>query len=89
MILNYARTGDDPLDGDSVAVPFKNPADIDVTTLKVLIIEGNGQWIYNEETGTYSWNNAVTQSYSKTAWCVAAPTRRDALWSQALARASS
>lgn len=66
--MNYARTGDDPLDGDSVAVPYQNPAAIDVTQLKVLIIEGEGRWVYDESLDRWSWDNAVSQSYSKTAW---------------------
>lgn len=68
VILNYARTGVDPLDGDSVAVPYQDPASIDVSQLKVLIIEGEGKWAYDEESESWSWDNTVTQSYSKTAW---------------------
>lgn len=68
VIFNYARTGDDPLDGDSVAQEFMNPAQVDPSTMKVMIIEGNGEWEYDEATGSYSWNNVVRQSYGKTAW---------------------
>lgn len=68
VIFNYARTGDDPLDGDSVAIPYVNPADVNLTELRVMIIEGNGEWVFDNETATYSWNEAVRQSYGKTAW---------------------
>ncbi|KAJ1460882.1 amidase signature domain-containing protein [Pelagophyceae sp. CCMP2097] len=67
VILNYARSGKDKLDGDTVSVPFENPAKVDVTKLKVLIIEGDGKWITNGD-GTFSWNNELQQSYGKTAW---------------------
>jgi Asp-tRNA(Asn)/Glu-tRNA(Gln) amidotransferase A subunit family amidase len=68
VIFNYARTGHDPLDGDSVAHDFVNPASVDVTQLRVMIVEGEGAWEYDAETGSYSWNDVVRQSYDKTAW---------------------
>jgi len=68
VILNYARTGTDPLDGDTVAVPFVNPADVDVASLKVMIVEGEGKWVWDEEKMSFSWDDAVEQSYSKSAW---------------------
>ena len=63
VIFNYARTGDDPLDGDSVAFEFVNPADVDVTQLRVLIIEGNGTWVYDDEENDWNWTR---QSVSHT-----------------------
>lgn len=68
VIFNYARTGDDPLDGDATAFDFVDPASVDVTQLRVMIVEGEGAWEYNNETESWSWNNVVRQSYSKTAW---------------------
>lgn len=68
VIFNYARTGDDPADGDSVAFDFVNPADVDVTQMRVMIVEGEGAWEYDTEDERWRWNNVVRQSYSKTAW---------------------
>lgn len=68
VIFNYARTGDDPLDGDSVAQEFIDPATVDPSAMKVMIIEGDGEWEYDAATDSYSWNNVVRQSYGKTAW---------------------
>lgn len=68
IIFNYARTGDDPLDGDSVAQEFINPDEVDPSTLRVMIIEGEGEWVYDEEDDDWNWNNVVRQSYGKTAW---------------------
>ena len=41
IIVNYLRTGVDPLDGDTVAFSFEDPAKIDPSTLKVLVV-GDG-----------------------------------------------
>ena len=41
IIVNYLRTGIDPLDGDTVAFSFEDPAKIDPSTLKVLVV-GDG-----------------------------------------------
>jgi hypothetical protein len=68
VIFNYARTGKDPLDGDTVAQDFVNPADVDLTELKVMIIDGKGEWVLNTTSGSWYWNEVVSQSYSKTAW---------------------
>lgn len=68
IIFNYARTGVDPLDGDTVAQEFINPDDVDLTTLRVMIIEGEGNWVYDEEEDEWNWDDTVRQSYSKTAW---------------------
>lgn len=68
VIFNYARSGVDPLDGDTVDFNFVNPADVDLTSLRVMIIEGRGEWVYDEENDRYSWNNVVRQSYRKTGW---------------------
>jgi hypothetical protein len=68
VIFNYARTGKDPLDGDTVAQNFVNPADVDLKKLKVMIIDGKGEWVFNTTTLRWSWDDVVTQSYSKTAW---------------------
>mmetsp|Transcript_17725 Transcript_17725/g.33617 ORF Transcript_17725/g.33617 Transcript_17725/m.33617 type:complete len:293 (-) Transcript_17725:1395-2273(-) len=40
VIFNYARTGLDPLDGDSVAIPNIDPDQVDLTTLRVMMIDG-------------------------------------------------
>ena len=42
--------------------------DVDVTKLKVMIIEGEGKWIYNNEADSFSWDNGVYQLYGKSAW---------------------
>jgi hypothetical protein len=68
VIFNYARTGVDPLDGDSVAQEFVNPADVDLTTLRVMIIDSVGTWIYDEEEESWTWDNGISNSYGKTGW---------------------
>ena len=51
LLYNYMRTGIYPLDGDTVAIEMKNPAQMDLSTIKVLIVEGDFAWAYNNETG--------------------------------------
>jgi len=67
VILNYFRTGKDPLDGDTLDIPYVNPAKVDVTKLRVLIVGGEGKYIQNSQ-GAYVWDNGKLQSYGKTAW---------------------
>ena len=68
VILNYFRTGKDPLDGDSMDIPFVNPSKVDVTKLRVLIVGGQGLWVKNSTTGVWSWDNGKTQLSNKSAW---------------------
>ncbi len=49
LLYNYMRTGVDPLDGDTVAIEMQNPAQMDLSTIKVLIVEGDFEWTYNNE----------------------------------------
>lgn len=66
VIFNYMRTGVDPLDGDTVDHHFVDPSSIDVTSLKVLIVVGEGSW--GNATGVWRWDNVVTNSRNKAAW---------------------
>ena len=42
ILLNYARTGVDPLDGDTIQFKFEDPAKINPKTLNVLLIGKGG-----------------------------------------------
>jgi hypothetical protein len=68
LIFNYARTGVDPLDGDTVAIPYVNPDDVDVTSLRVMLIDGAAGWVYNNETDSYNWEGDIPQSRDKSGW---------------------
>lgn len=68
VIFNYARTGADPLDGDSLDVPYVNPADVNLTALHVMIIVGNGSWVFDTNRSRYVWDNVVDNSRNKAAW---------------------
>jgi len=64
LLYNYMRTGIDPLDGDTVAIEMKNPAQMDLSTIKVLIVEGDFAWAYNNETGSWGYApGSVPASY--------------------------
>ena len=54
IIVNYLRTGVDPLDGDTVEFSFEDPAKIDPSTLKVLVV-GEGAKSSYGVTG-HRWN---------------------------------
>lgn len=67
-IFNYVRTGADPMDGDSLSIPYVNPADVDLTSLRVMLIDGAGQWVYNEEDDDWDWEGDIPQSRGKSGW---------------------
>jgi len=64
-IMNFLRTGKDPLDGDSMDIPFVDPAKINVTELRVLIVGGEGKYIKNSA-GAWVWDNG--KANAKQAW---------------------
>jgi hypothetical protein len=66
-IFNFMRTGVDPLDGDTVDFNFVDPASIDVTSLNVLIVVGEGSWVQDENMA-WRWDDTVTNSRNKAAW---------------------
>lgn len=68
VIFNYARTGADPMDGDSLDIPYMNPQDIDLSSMRVMIIDGVGQWVYNATEDEWSWEGDIPQSRSKSGW---------------------
>jgi hypothetical protein len=61
------HTGVDPLDGDMVDFNFADPNSIDVTTLHVLIVVGEGSWV-QDENNIWTWDETVTNSRNKAAW---------------------
>jgi Asp-tRNA(Asn)/Glu-tRNA(Gln) amidotransferase A subunit family amidase len=65
VIMNAGRTGADPLDADSTAFEFVDPASIDLSTIKVLIVTGDGKPEYVD--GSWTWNGAVPLG-SKLGW---------------------
>jgi Asp-tRNA(Asn)/Glu-tRNA(Gln) amidotransferase A subunit family amidase len=64
VILNYFRTGKDPLDGDSLDVKYVNPAKVDVTKLRVMIVAGEGRYTTNVSS---SYTGKI-QAYGKSGW---------------------
>lgn len=66
-IFNYVRTGSDPEDGDATDFEYINPYEMDVTQLRVMIIEGSGNWVQDED-GRWGWDGGALQSFSKSAW---------------------
>ena len=46
LILNWMRTGRDPLDGDSLAFAFEDPDAIDPSTLRVLVVGEGAEGSY-------------------------------------------
>lgn len=68
LIFNYMRTGADPLDGDALDIEMINPADVDVSQLRVLMIDGAGRWVYDEENDEWNWNDVIPNSRRKAAW---------------------
>jgi len=59
VILNAGRTGADPNDADSTAFEFVDPAKVDVSKLKVLIVTGDGKAEYDNATGKWVWNDKI------------------------------
>ena len=45
-----------------------NPQDLDLTQMRVMIIDGEGQWVYNEEEDDWDWVGDIPQSRSKSGW---------------------
>lgn len=58
LLVNYGR-GEDVLDSDATPFEFVDPAAVEPSSIRVLMITGDGKVVYDEETGTWGWNNAV------------------------------
>ena len=61
------RTGADAGDGDAVAIPYQNPSDVDLSTLRVLLIVGKGSWVQDEE-GEWEWDDVIDNGRGKNGW---------------------
>jgi len=62
MILNYGRTGKDPNDADSMDFTFVDPASVDKSKLKVLVVIGDGKAEWDSKWRTWRWNEKVPLS---------------------------
>ena len=56
------------MDGDSLDIPYMNPQDVDLSALRVMLIDGVGQWVYNATLDEWDWEGDIPQSRSKSGW---------------------